>query len=355
MSSSHGKRRIYEDLDAPEPMEGIVQAGGSSHAGSNPSSSSGSKNKKKKTSANERDEGYPPKEYAQFIREVTISYYRVRSAEMLKKSFLDYGEAGIFKLQADLEREFWKKLSQSERFMDCMTKYFHAPKWMAQQVTTATTNIVHVFECVVKPVRGEEMSENDKQFLGKLKWIKTKCEKHSKGIKKVMPWNEQALKTAMEQHMHSGVVWVPEKAKVVPLSGFDAQGGYGKVRKVRIAEMPGIPIYIEFAGKMSTATTEREKREQRSIEALVCPVQHPGVIKFWAIRSNSMEAYTLWGNGDCVRNTHKFKTLASEAMSYGEIMKLKHLTMELCQRIVAYRKNHGDVGMGPHIRYEHSP
>ncbi len=47
-----------------------------------------------------------------------------------------------------------------------------------------------------------------------------------------MPSNEQALKAAMEKHMHSGVVWILEKAKVVPLLGFDAQGGYGKVRKI---------------------------------------------------------------------------------------------------------------------------
>jgi hypothetical protein len=44
-----------------------------------------------------------------------------------------------------------------------------------------------------------------------------------------MPWNEQALKVAMEQHMHFGVVWILEKTKVVPLSSFDAQGKYGKV------------------------------------------------------------------------------------------------------------------------------
>ena len=55
----------------------------------------------------------------------------------------------------------------------------------------------------------------------------------------------------MEQHMHSGVVWIPEKAKVVSLSGFDAEDGYGKVRKVRIVNMPGIPIHIEFAGSIN--------------------------------------------------------------------------------------------------------
>ena len=77
------------------------------------------------------------------------------------------------KLQADLEREFWSKLIQFERFMVYMTKYFHAPKWMAIQVNAATTNILHVFDCVVKPVRGKERSNDDNQFLEKLKWIKS--------------------------------------------------------------------------------------------------------------------------------------------------------------------------------------
>ena len=81
---------------------------------------------------------------------MTIAYYRIRGRDILKRSYLDQGHAGILLLQADLEREFWNKLSQSEQFMDCMTKYFHSPKWMAQQVNTATTNITHVFDCVVK-------------------------------------------------------------------------------------------------------------------------------------------------------------------------------------------------------------
>ena len=334
-----GKRPLYQDLDAPEDMAGTNQARSQSHTSSTPSSSSAGKKKKKNVSGHEKDEGYPPKEYTQYIREVTIAYYRVRGRDMLKRSFLDHGHAGILQLQADLEREFWSKLAQSEQFMDCMNKYFWSPKWMAQQVNSATTNITHVFECVVKKPKGEGWSEEEKQFLEKLKWIQSVCGKHSAGKTKVMPWNEQALKAAMEQHMHSGVMWIPEKAKVVPLSGFDAQGGYGKVRKVRIANMPGIPIHIEFAGKLSKAKTEREKREQRSIEALVCPVQHPGVIKFWAIHSDSMEAYTLWWNGDCLRNFLKLNSKASEAASYTKVLELKNIPMEECERIVAFRKN----------------
>lgn len=259
MSSSQasGKRPVYEDLDAPGAIDAINQVG----TDSNPSSSSRGKKKQKNVSGHEKDESYPPKEYMQFIREATIAYYRIRTRPMLNREFFDSGRTGILLLQADLEREFWKRLDESEQFMDCMGKYFHAPKWMAQQVNTATTNLTHVFECVVKKPRGEEWSDEDKEFLEKLKWIQSTCSKFSSNRTKTMPWNEQALKAAMEQHMQSGVVWIPEKAKVVPLSGFDAQGGYGKVRKVRIGNMPGIPIHIEFAGKLSKAKSEREKRE----------------------------------------------------------------------------------------------
>ena len=88
------------------------------------------------------------------------------------------------------------------------------------------------------------------------------------------------LRAALERHMQSRVVWIPEMAIVVPLSGTIGEGGFGEVRKVRIANMQGIPVYIEFAGKMSKAPSERKKREEQSIEALVCPVQHPDVIKF---------------------------------------------------------------------------
>ena len=77
------------------------------------------------------------------------------------------------------------------------------------------------------------------------------------------------------------------------MSGFDAQGGYSKVHKIRITGMPGIPVHLEYVGKLSKAKSGREKCEQHSVEALVCPVSHPGVIKFWAIHLDNMEAYTL--------------------------------------------------------------
>ena len=30
------------------------------------------------------------------------------------------------------------------------------------------------------------------------------------------------------------------------------------------------------------------------VEALACPIEYTGLIKFWAVNSQMMEAYTLW-------------------------------------------------------------
>jgi hypothetical protein len=42
---------------------------------------------------------------------------------------------------------------------------------------------------------------------------------------------------------------------------------------------------------------KRETHKQLSMEALACLCEHPSVIKFLAIHTKTMEAYTLWWNG----------------------------------------------------------
>jgi serine/threonine protein kinase len=210
---------------------------------------------------------------------------------------------------------------------------------MAIQVVTNTSNITHSFDIIFKPAKGEELSPRDKEFRGKLEVIQKAVGKYSTKKNKTMPWHEQALKSAMERHMGHGVVWVLEKSKVVPLSGFTGEGGYGKVRKVRIDGFDGIPSYIEFAGKFSKAKTPKESRFERSVEALVCPLSHPGVIKFWAIHSETMEAYTLWWNGDCIRKFLTINSRVTEATDNDEILKHPGYNMEDLQKIKVFRIN----------------
>jgi hypothetical protein len=51
------------------------------------------------------------------------------------------------------------------------------------------------------------------------------------------------------------------------------------VRMVGIHEVEAIPPYIEFVGKTMKLKDNLEYRKSRSIEALACLVDHPGVIK----------------------------------------------------------------------------
>ena len=89
------------------------------------------------------------------------------------------------------------------------------------------------------------------------------------------------------------MVYHPETAKVIPVLGFGNEGGYGKIRKVQILRVVNIPTVIDFARKKSKAMLESAKQKERAVEALACPIEHIGLIKFWAVNSKTMEAYTL--------------------------------------------------------------
>jgi hypothetical protein len=118
--------------------------------------------------------------------------------------------------------------------------------------------------------------------------------RHSNTKTKIVPWHVQAMKAAMQHHMGGGIVYLLEKALVVAVLGFGNEGGYGEIRKVRISKVANIPTIVDFVGKMSKAVKEVDKRVERAKEAMECPIEHPGLIKFWAISSVTMEAYTLW-------------------------------------------------------------
>ena len=97
---------------------------------------------------------------------------------------------------------------------------------------------------------------------------------------KAIPWRVNTLKYAFEQHLQGGVVWLPEKVKIVDMLGDRTEGGYREVQCVRIAKMVGIPSNIDFAAKKSKATTSLFQLHAQCIKACINPIQHPGMIKF---------------------------------------------------------------------------
>ena len=57
------------------------------------------------------------------------------------------------------------------------------------------------------------------------------------------------------------------------------------------------------------------------MEACANPIQHPGMIKFWAVHHKTIESYTLWWNGGSLASfLQKFNSKVSEAISLENII-----------------------------------
>ncbi len=95
----------------------------------------------------------------------------------------------------------------------------------------------------------------------------------------------------------SWCVMIPSTTNVFSWLSGDNQGGYGVVRKVLIERFNYIPSMIELAGKTLKTNDKQEAHKQQSMETVTCTCEHLGVIKFLAIHTETMEAYTLWWNG----------------------------------------------------------
>jgi hypothetical protein len=158
----------------------------------------------------------------------------------------------------------------------------------------------------------------------------------SRGTTRGMGWQKAALKAAMERDSGLCLAWVYAEAKVIALSAYDHEGGYGRVRKVRIKGMDKIPDYIHFAGKTSKAKTPLESRVQWSTEALACPLNHSGIIKFWTVHATTMEAYTLWWNGDSLREMAMLNLKVSPTTPTERIKEIPTLQEEQVRRITLY-------------------
>jgi hypothetical protein len=105
--------------------------------------------------------------------------------------------------------------------------------------------------------------------------------------------------------------------------------------------MENVPSNIDFVGKQPKAKDEFEKKNEQSLEALACPISHVGVIKFWALNSNTIEAYTLWWNGRSLKSFWtSYDSKVSEATNYKDyhLVNAGLLPIDV-DSIKAYQKN----------------
>jgi hypothetical protein len=87
-----------------------------SGTGSDSRGPSSSQKRSKRAVANEKNPGYPPREYIAFARPVAMRYYAHRDMGMLERTFLDNGLDGYMDLCKDLYKEFMEACNTSEKF-----------------------------------------------------------------------------------------------------------------------------------------------------------------------------------------------------------------------------------------------
>lgn len=277
-----------------------------------------------------------------------MAYYASTSLETLADKYFRHGRDGFVELCRRVGEEIMDRFDDSETFNN-WNEYFNCNKWLDQMVQTATSNAVKgIFEVVHKKKAGEDYTMEEEANLLKLNQIQTFSKRFSGNKLRVVPWREQAMKSAMDRNLHGGLVFLPEHAKIIDIQDQRFEGGYAIVRKVHISKMENIPSYIAFAGKVPKAKSELEKRKERSMEALACPVSHPGIIKFWAVHPHTMEAYTLWWNGGSLRSFWRdFDSKISLTTSYESLLTHGHpeLRPDQVEWVVRYRKNRAKLAM----------
>ena len=117
------------------------------------------------------------------------------------------------------------------------------------------------FEVIHKKIPRQGYNSELEDLLQKLKVVEAFCQRFLGVRKKGIPWRENMLKLVFAQHLQGGVVWLPEKVKIVEMPGNRAEGEYGEVRRVRIAKMAGIPTNCDFVAKKSKAATPLLQRQ----------------------------------------------------------------------------------------------
>jgi hypothetical protein len=152
-SRNGDKRPMYKDLDAPQSTDWLTLS--DSGIGSGLGGPSSSQKWSKYADANEKNPGYPPREYTAFVRPVAMRYYIHRGMDMLERTFLDNGLDGYVDLCKDLCREFMEACDTSEQYNNYLDYWDHV-KSLYTIVTINTTNVVKGTFEVLYPKKGDE-------------------------------------------------------------------------------------------------------------------------------------------------------------------------------------------------------
>ena len=135
-----------------------------------------------------------------------------------------------------------------------------------------------------------------------------------------------------------GVIWLPRNAEIKALDKEIFQGTFGVVRRVTIHGASSIPSWIEWAGKTMKTKNSLENWKERSIEALACPVDHPGIIKLQYLHPKTYESYSMWWNGGSLKHMRAYDYQVPDVHE-STILQTPGPDFEARKRLVVYQRH----------------
>ena len=278
------------------------------------------------------------------MQELALEFLEQYTIAQLNTTYVSRGVQGVELIKNKFQHMFWRAMSGDEWIEDRTKEHFR--RWLDEQVQTCVFNIAQVATSVKGFKRDVVPRQQALNLLHKkLYWWHDAMRPLSSSNVRGAPWFQQSQNLALGQVGAGGVVFLDQGVVVVPLSGHSQQGGNGRVRKVSLQNSRHISPTMELAGKTALYVDQLKKsREKLSIEALVCPCNHPGVIKFFAINDMTMECYSQWWNGGTLGAMF---TLDQKNRDPDEIGELAYhatpQTMQEAKRLMAYRRKRTEL------------
>ena len=306
-------------------------------------SSRGKKQKQRKRHRTANPEKWPRKIATRALHEVALNFIDQYSISQLNTTYVSRGSEGVESIKKKFSHMFWTTMSGDEWLEDRTKELFN--HWLEEQVQTCIFNLAQVAEKIKNFQRNVVPRQQALSLLHKKVywWHDAMHNQSSRNICSA-PWFQQSQHLALGQGA-AGVVFLERGVVVVPLSSHSKQGGNGRVRKVTLQNSKHIPETMELAGKTSLHIDNLKKaREKLSIEALVCPCDHPGVIKFFAINDMTMECYSQWWNGGTLGAMFILDKNNRDPEEIGELAyHATPQTMQEAKHIMAYRRNRTEL------------
>jgi hypothetical protein len=332
-------------VESTECVSEAMAAEGFGGAGVGAGESSGAKKKKnRRRHKGANPEKWPSKAATKRLHEAALEFMGQYSISQLNATYISKGLQGMDTIKNKFHHMFFTIMSGDEWLEERTKEDFN--RWLEEQVQTCVFNLAQVAEKVKGFQRSEVPRTSAMHLLHKMVyWWHDAVRGLSSSNIRAAPWFQQSQNLALGQGASAGVVFLDKGVVVVPLTGLSFRGGNGRVRKVCLQNSKHIPETMELAGKTALHVDNLKKsREKLSIEALVCPCTHPGVIKFFAINDMTMECYSQWWNGGTLGDMFTLDQQNRDPEEIGELAyHATPQTMQEAKRLMAYRRNRTEL------------